>query len=1576
MTDAPPTAARSRLATSRKGKPMVQALAARFADSLLPGEAEGMDAGRLADAAAFTLTAMAERQPGEPIVALESIGGSAGQRLLRLAVINDDMPFLVDSIAAAVTELGLTIERLVHPVIAVRRNAKGRLGELASEASAQASGDERRESVIYLETERGDARQRRLLAASLATVLGDVHAAVADWPKLQAAMLADAERIADHTRDTEGAALLRWLNDGMLTQLGHVLRKRDGSQSGLLGICRKSARGLLAPASFDRAFKWFDSHRKGHGQAPLIIKANRVSNVHRRVPIDLFVVPVIEDGAVVALSVHAGVWTSAALAAPPDRIPRMRSQLAQLMDRFGFDPVGHAGKSLVHALTALPHDLLIGFAEPDLARIATAMMSLVDRPRPKLALVKAPLARHLFAFVWLPRDILSTTLRLEIKALLERAAKADVLDWSLQVEGSSLALLRFVIDIRETGLTPDEDALDAEFQAMVRGWPQAVEAELARDDDPARAAALATRFAEAFPPAYRSFYGSAEAAADIRVLRGLGGSEAATRRAARLYRLPGASSGLRLKLYQREGTLPLSDAVPVLENFGFRVMEEVPTLVDGGRIATIHDFLLALPAGQSEDAVLPRAAAIERAIAEVLNGEAEDDPFNRLIVTTGLDARHANWLRAWFRYLRQSGMGFGIPTVVDALRHAPQATRALLALFAARHDPAFAGDRPRAIGAADGAFRAALGEVAAINDDRLLRLYRALVEAILRTNAFAPSRHEALAFKLDSALVPNLPKPLPWREIFVYSSRLEGIHLRAGPIARGGLRWSDRRDDFRTEILGLMKAQRVKNAVIVPTGAKGGFYPKRLPDPTIDREGWLAEGKASYQVFIRTLLSITDNIVSGKVVHPADVVVLDGEDPYFVVAADKGTATFSDVANAIAEEADFWLDDAFASGGSNGYDHKAMGITAKGAWVSVQRHFLEMGVDVQSDPVTVAGVGDMSGDVFGNGMLLSKSIRLVAAFDHRHIFLDPDPDPAKSWQERARMFALPRSSWADYNTRLISKGGGVFARSLKEIPLSPQVRELLGIENPTIDPDGLMHAILSAQVDLLWFGGIGTYVRGSGESDIAVGDPANDAIRLAASELRAKVIGEGANLGTTQAGRIEFALLGGRINTDFIDNSAGVDCSDNEVNIKIALASARRANRITLPVRNALLASMTDEVGAIVLEDNRLQALALSIAQAGDAKAAPSHSRLIELLEDRGSLDRKTEGLAEGEALARRAADGAGLTRPELAVLLSSVKLALQAEIEASDLPADPGLADELLAAFPTAMRKKFRGDILGHRLAHEIIATRLANRIVNRLGPVHPFELVEEEGTTLAHIACAFVAAERLFDMPTLWSALETAAMPEAARVYLFDRAAAAMADHIADLLRASQPGSRASKLVAELAPGIGKLSPQTGKLLNAEGRAHSSRMFEQFTAAGAPAAEAALVAKLYDMDGAVGLARLARDSRADPLALTRAFTDLGAKLGLDWAQMTAARMSPSDPWERLLVAGLARDFQQIRFEFLGRHAKGKAPAECVQVWAEKHAEAVRAFRSLVGRAQAATPVAPTMLAQIASQARNLLAR
>ncbi|MCW1382132.1 NAD-glutamate dehydrogenase [Novosphingobium sp. KCTC 2891] len=1545
------------------------ALAKRFAASLLPAEVADFDAERLVEAARFTLIAAGRRRGVEPSMAIESVGGTdAAPRYLRIAVVNEDMPFLVDSITATISAQGLAIDRLAHPVVAVRRDAEGHLVALPD---GDAVG-ERRESLIYLETERADAKQRRELTGALAATLADVHAAVADWPRMQAAMHEDARSLTDQ----EGAALLRWLGDGMLTQLGHVTRHRDGTQEEALGICRASDQPLLADASYDRAFAWFD--RAGErgaeaARAPLIVKANRIARVHRRVPLDLFIVPVFKDGRVAALSVHAGVWTSAALAATPDRIPRMRTQLADLMGRFGFDPSGHAGKALVHALTALPHDLLIGFGDADLERIATTMMSLVDRPRPRLALVRAPLARHLFAFVWLPRDVQSTEVRLQVKTLLENATGAQVLDWSLQVEGSTLAMMRFVLDIRDGAAVPEEAALDAALQTMVRGWAGAVEAELARSEDPARAAALAARYADAFPVGYRTGYGAAEAADDIRVLRGLG-TAGAPRRAVRLHRLPG-EEGLRLKLYQREGAIVLSDAVPVLENFGFRVLEEVPTALDKGRLGFIHDFLVATPADTAAEDLLARAAQIEGSLAAVLNGAAEDDAFNRLIVAVGLSAREANWLRAWFRYLRQTGMTFAIQTVVDALKNAAPVTRGLVRLFALRHDPAFSGDRAAAETAASEEIRGGLAGVAAINDDRLLRAFRSVVEAVLRTNAFAPAADEALAFKIESALVPGLPRPVPWREIFVYSPRVEGIHLRAGPVARGGLRWSDRRDDFRTEILGLMKAQRVKNAVIVPTGAKGGFYPKHLPDPAKDREGWLAEGKASYQVFIRTLLSITDNIVDGKVVHPAGVTLRDGDDPYFVVAADKGTATFSDVANAIAAERDFWLDDAFASGGSKGYDHKAMGITAKGAWLSVRRHFLEQGIDVQSESVRVVGCGDMSGDVFGNGMLLSKAVKLVAAFDHRHIFLDPEPDPAASWQERARMFALPRSSWDDYDKALISGGGGVFPRTMKAIPLSPEVRAMLDIAAEEIDPESLISAILRAPADLLWFGGIGTYLKASAENNVAVGDPANDALRVSASEVRVKVIGEGANLGMTQAARIEFALHGGRVNTDFIDNSAGVDCSDNEVNIKIALASAKRAGRLTEDGRVALLSEMTDAVAHLVLEDNRLQALALSIAERGGAAAVPALSRVIDVLEEGGDLDRKTEGLASAEDLARRAGTGQGLTRPELAVLLSSTKLVLQRALEDSPVVDDPVMESELFAAFPPQMRDAYAQDIVHHRLRREIIATKLANRIVNRMGPVHPFELVEEEGCTLAQVAAAFVAAERLLGLAETWHLLDETPMREDLRLAMFDRVARALRGHVADVLRAGHGTMALGELIGDLSGGVGLLSHTAAQLLRGEAQAQARRMAQELTEQGIPAEVIARVTHIYDMDGAIGLAHLAGDLKVDAVALTGAFADLGARLGLDWAQQAASRANPSDPWERLLVSGLARDFQQMRLDFLARSGDGD-PDAAVAKWIEVHAPPVRQFRALIARAQANPVVAPAMLAQIASQARTLLAR
>jgi len=1558
-------------AKTAKAQTLLKELKKHVTAAILPGDAP-LDSNALDDAARFLLSAAEKRAPSRSAVKIES---DTGERRLRIAIVNDDMPFLVDSIAAAISASNLSIDQLIHPVVTADRDDDGVLVGLSKKGRSGAN-----ESMIYIETPRIDAKHRRELVAQLRVTLGDVRAAVTDWPKMRGCLDKDASGIAPS--DSESGALLHWLNDGMLTQLGHVTRTRAGDEKNVLGICRKSARQILADASFDRAFDWFEgTDSDGKVRDLLVIKANRLSTVHRRAPLDLFIVPVREGGKVTALSVHAGVWTSAGLGTPPGDVPMLRKVLTDITTALGFDPAGHAGKALVHAFTSLPHDLLTSFATQDIERLATAMMSLVDRPRPRLILVQSALERHVFAFVWLPRDYLSTDVRLQIQDLLTQTTGVDLLSWSLEVEGSTLAMLQFLLDSRTTVEMPDAAKIEGELIDLLKGWNEAVESHLAQFDESARVPAIALKYAGAFPAGYRARYGASEAALDIVQMRSIAMGDDPDARSCRLYTLANDPIGdLRLKIYHATGTMPLSDAVPALENFGFRVLAEMPTRLDDGKLGTIHEFTIDLPPGTDKGALLERVGPIENAIAAVLNGQSEDDPFNRLVVGTGLGAEQAVWLRAIYRYLRQTGMGFTIYTVVDALRRAPGVTQAMIDLFVARHDPLFKGDREAAIAAATSAFGRGLAKVSAINDDRLLRLYRAVIDAILRTNAFAPAAEEALAFKIDSDLVPNLPKPVPWREIFVYSRRVEGIHLRSGAVARGGLRWSDRRDDFRTEILGLMKAQKVKNAVIVPSGAKGGFYPKQLPSPAIDRDAWAAEGQASYEVFIRTLLSVTDNIVGGKVVHPEGVTILDGEDPYFVVAADKGTARFSDVANGIAEKAGFWLDDAFASGGSNGYDHKAMGITARGAWVSVQRHFLEMGTDVQRDSIRVVGCGDMSGDVFGNGMLLSKAIKVVAAFDHRHIFIDPDPDPAASWKERQRLFDLPRSSWEDYKSDLISKGGGVYSRDLKRIKLSKKARELLGIESKEIEPDALVSAILKAQVDLIWFGGIGTYIKAETESHLDVGDPANDALRVNASEVRAAAIGEGANLGITQAARIAYSLGGGRINTDFIDNSAGVDCSDNEVNIKIALAAATRDGSLSETKRNNLLAKMTDEVAEIVLEDNRLQALALSIAETGGPDATASFIRLIEQLEEMDALDRRTEGLADADTYARRAADGRGLTRPELAVLLSSAKLALQDAIEASGLPDDPMLVSNLTNMFPGPMQKAYKAQILDHRLRRELVATDLANRIVNRIGLIHAFELPEEEGVGLADVAAAFIVVERLFDLKTLWLDIDNHKMSETARLFLLDRLAAAVGNLMSDVLRTAAGRVEASAMIETLGAGVAALSQARGDLISGETRERSAALRGEFVEKGAPDALANRVVALFDYDGSIGLAELALSTKTDPAQVARAFINIGERIGLDWAQGTAAHMSPSDIWERLLVDGLARDFQHMRLDFLRQLMRRKSgkddPQSAIADWAGRNETAVAQFKAMVARAQSSPPVAPAMLAQIASQARNLLDR
>jgi len=1538
-------------APSRVAASLVGTLRKALLAHALPGEIAGFGKAEQIAAAEFIGATAALRRPGSVALHLESTGGAVGHRRMRLAIVNDDMPFLVDSIAGAIAARGLAVHRLLHPIVQVVRDSAGALQSVNGKAAGAIA-----ESIVYIELDRADARIRHELETDLTDVLADVRAAVADWPEMTRRMVDDAASL--DTQDNEGAALLRWLADHHFTLLGHAELNRGGHCTNGLGVLRRCL------DLWDGGDGAAIDHLSSSHWPVQILKADRLSPVHRRVPLDVVLVRRGAD----SVSVHAGLWTSAARRCAAQQVPVLRQWLDDLDRQLGFAPNGHASKALAHAISTLPHDLLISLEPDEVRTAALTAMSLADRPRPTLLLLAGALKRHVHAFVWLPRDELSTRRRIAIGKMIAGALGSSVTSWSVELGDGELALIRYTLPTTPETVVPDAAALDAQLVEMVRGWAPGVEAELAARAGVARATRLALTFFPLLPEDYRLRTGPVEAATDICRLADLTPGE----RGARLARLPGDSeSQLHLKTYRLRGLIALSEAVPVLENFGFRVIEELPTPLGDGAQGTIHDFLLELPAGTDLDALFARAATIEGAISAVLGGAAENDAFNQLILFAGLDPKPVVWLRAWFRYLRQTGVAYGLATVVDALRRAPQATETLIALFTATHDPAAPKGQAEARAAA---FDAALLSVSAIDDDRILRLLGAVVGATLRTNAFAPAAAEAIAFKFNSSLVPGLPAPVPWREIWVYAPRVEGIHLRGGPVARGGLRWSDRRDDFRTEILGLMKAQLVKNAVIVPTGAKGGFYPKQLPS-SANRDAWLAEGTESYRIFIRALLSITDNIVDDKVVHPQAVSILDGDDPYFVVAADKGTATFSDIANAIALDRNFWLGDAFASGGSHGYDHKAMGITAKGAWISVQRHFREAGVDIQADPIRVAGCGDMSGDVFGNGMLLSKALKLVAAFDHRHIFLDPDPDPAKSWAERSRLFALPRSSWDDYNRKALSKGAMIIPRTQKSIDLTREAAAALGLAERKTDPASLITAILKAPVDLLWFGGIGTYIKASAQPHAAVGDPANDALRVDATEVRAKVVGEGANLAITQAARIEYALHGGRINTDFVDNSAGVDCSDNEVNIKIPLNREIREGTLTEAARNKLLVSMTDEVADLVLEDNRLQSLALSIAEARGVTGLPAFVRTAEMLEASGRLDRRVEGLETSDALLRRATDNRGLTRPELAVLLSMSKIALQAAAEKLRLADDPLLEPELFAAFPKAMHKKHAAAVRAHRLRHEIVATKVANRLVNRLGPSMALDLTEEEGASLGQVVSAFLVVEHLLDLRRLWERIEAAAVTEQARIELFATAASSIRAHLSDVLRTAGAEMHVSALVAELAPGLDKVSRGRAKLIRSEVRGESAARREQYLGLGADDLIADALVRLFELDGIFAIAGLGARKDLDEVALTRAYARLGEALGLDWAQQQVARFTPADPWERLLVAGLGRDFEQLRIDFLGR-GRGDDPDATVDRWVERNQPRIDQFRRLVARARGTGAVSVPMLAQIASQARILLAR
>ncbi|NVM97497.1 NAD-glutamate dehydrogenase [Arthrobacter sp. SDTb3-6] len=1321
-------------------------------------------------------------------------------------IVTDDMPFLVDSVSAELVHQKLAIRLVTHPMFVVARArgshvltgihkvpshagvASGDTATMPSIAHLVTDGDSSShlESWIAVEIDKTDDAAKARLVEGLTKVLGNVRAAVEDWPAMREKALSRAEVLAtelagEHLADIrEAEDLLHWMDAGNFTFLGYReydLVKQDGED--VLVNREGSGLGLLRDGSSHPTVQHLTTtgRRKAREKRVLVItKANSRSTVHRASYLDYIGIKSFDSqGNVNGEQRFIGLFASAVYTGSVRNIPVVREKVDAVLRHFGFPPDSHSGKDLFALLETYPRDELFQIETSQLIETAEGILRLQERRRTRLFLRPDIYGRFMSALIFIPRDRYTTAVRRRIEDELTRTFEAVSIDFEARMSESALARLFFRIRLSKDYRIP-ADLQSAELEQRLvmaaRSWPEGI-TEVLRNTQPLETAEhLAAKWSEAFPASYRVDFEVEDALADIKRFEDFdtrykqvidaGGAPEACAPGMNVYLPGGALDGqqgdARVKLYMAHPQ-SLSKILPFFHNLGIEVIDERPFEIETAdkRDFFLYDLGLKYPAGVDP---LETAALLTDAFGAATTGASESDFFDRLVLTEGMQWRQIVILRAYAKYLRQMGNTNSFGFIADTLLHNVTVTRSLVELFETRFDPS--GDeagRAGRVAEVHGRLDKALDGVPTLDADRVLRTIANLIDATLRTNYYRG--REFLSLKLDPSQIAGLPFPRPMFEIWVYSPRVEGVHLRFGKVARGGLRWSDRREDFRTEVLGLVKAQTVKNAVIVPTGAKGGFFPKALPNPAVDRGAWIAEGRESYKTFIRGLLDVTDNLVAtadGEVVVPPENVVRhDADDTYLVVAADKGTASFSDTANAISAEYGFWLGDAFASGGSVGYDHKAMGITARGAWESVKRHFSEFDVDTQSEEFTAVGIGDMSGDVFGNGLLRTRHVKLVAAFDHRDIFLDPNPDPGAAFDERQRLYDLPRSSWQDYNKELISEGGGIYPRTRKSIPISDAVRTALGLPEGTVklSPPELLRAILLAPADLLYNGGIGTYIKASTESHVEVGDKTNDAIRVDGKDLRVKVIGEGGNLGMTQHGRVEAALHGVILNTDAIDNSAGVDCSDHEVNIKIFVDRMVAAGNIDPTERAGFLMSMTDEIGHLVLEDNIDQNVLLLNDRQRVVEWSPSYERFMDWMEEHGDLDRAIEALPTNDELHERLQGGQGLTSPELAVLAAYAKMELATALSASTLADDPWFQRTLRRYFPQEVAARFDGELDSHPLRREIIATVVANDMVNLGGITFAFRAMEESNADELAIAKAFVALHEIFDFASMTAAL-----------------------------------------------------------------------------------------------------------------------------------------------------------------------------------------------------------------------------
>lgn len=1535
-------------------------------------------------------------------------------------VVTDDMPYLVDSVASELTRGGVQVQRVVHPIVVVRRDpVTGERTEVLPTADpADPPADALAESWMNIEVDLiTDPDRARELETRLLTVLTDVREVVEDTDRMVTTALQLAEELGkDSAEDTtDGSKLLKWLADGHFTFMGYrqyELVQEDGEPA--LRAVLASGLGVLRQDSLAARSLTAGPDNGAQALSPdllVLTQASAQSSVHRSVyPYYVGVKTFDSEGNVSGEHRFLGIFSTTALHEDVLDIPVIERRVREVIHRAGFPLQSYSGQRMLEVIQNYPRTELFSVDSETLYQTTTGVIALAERRRLRLFLRRDPFGRFFSCLVYLPRDRYTTTSRLAMQEVLLAELGGLNLEYSARIGESALARVHFMVhtDPART-LEPDVHAIQAKLAEAVRSWDDRM-VEAVTGDSGELGAESATeqgqRFAAVFPEAYKEDFPASTGLEDYRRIEALveGGLDMV------FYVPEDAEPGeRRFKLFLTGEGITLSDVLPMLQRMGVIVVDERPYEIarEDGVQCWIYDFGLRIDQAalaQLSEADLDNVRVrFQDAFAAVWRGEAEVDRFNSLVLQAGLTWQQAAMLRAYAKYLRQAGTPYSQDYIEDAVLGHTSVAIALVALFESRFDPrlddATRAGRTETMVVETGKL---IDDVTSLDADRILRSLLTLINATLRTNYFFRdadgTARPYLSVKLDPQAIPDLPAPRPKFEIFVYSPRIEGVHLRFGSVARGGLRWSDRREDFRTEILGLVKAQAVKNAVIVPVGAKGGFVVKRpIPatgDPGIDRENFMSEGIACYKMFISGLLDLTDNLNNNEVVPAPQVVRYDGDDTYLVVAADKGTATFSDIANGVSQSYGFWLGDAFASGGSIGYDHKAMGITAKGAWESVKRSFRELGVDTQTEEFTVVGIGDMSGDVFGNGMMLSEHIRLVAAFDHRHIFIDPNPVADTSYAERVRLFTVPRSSWDDYDRSLISEGGGIFPLTAKSIPLSEQARVALGLPEGVekLSPPELKKAILLAPVDLLWNGGIGTYVKASTESHADVGDKANDSIRVNGDELRVKVVGEGGNLGLTQRGRIEFARAGGKVNTDALDNSAGVDCSDHEVNIKILLDHLVREGSLEQQQRNEVLAEMTDEVGELVLADNYSQNNVLGVSRAHAGPMLSVHARLTADLEQRGALNRKLEALpsaAEFKALEKQ---GAGLTSPELATLLAFTKLTLKEELLASDIPTIDTFKNKLPDYFPSLLRERFGLAIPNHPLAKEIITTVVVNEVVDGGGVSYAFRLAEEMSASATDAVRSYAVVTDVFDLPAIWreiQALDNVVPTEVQDSMVLETRR--LLDRASRWLLSNRPQPLAvGSTINRFRGVVGELSPFAFELLQGKEFDVVAGKAERYVEQGVPAELARKVAALLYMYGLLDVTEIAELAErefgptggAGPERTHRETAEvyfaLSAHLDIDHMLDSVTNLERGNRWHALARLALRDDFysslRAISIDVLRASDEGDTASEKISKWEQANASRLARSRGALEEINRVHQLDLATLSVAARQVRSMV--